>query len=142
MTTNGLMGLEDFDMVAGSEEGAVMEVCSPKDGIVLRWPDGRPWTITVYGPDSQKLVELGMRQADRRAETFRRTNKMFFSAASMFDEEIEMLVEATKSWDMMLKDGTPAKNDPHEYRDAYVKNRWLREQVNKFRSIDGNFLKG
>jgi hypothetical protein len=139
--TQELMGLEDFDTTIGSEEGAIMEVRSPKDGSVLRWPDGRPWTVTYYGSDSRRLVDFSRKIADSRAELFRR-NLGTISATSIANDELELLVVATKCWDIPLKDGSPAANESNEFREAYKKYRWLREQGEAFCGTRGNFLKG
>jgi hypothetical protein len=133
------LGLDAYDTTAGAEEGAVMEVISP-NGEVLRWPDGRPWTITYYGADSKRFQKLILQQADRNnAVAFRTRNPQ--SAQKFENDILEQVVVATKSWDIPLGDGTPAKQDPKEYRAAYLKYRWLLDQGKVFVDARANFLK-
>ena len=134
------IGLDAFDTAAAADEGAVMEVRSPKDGEVMRWPDGRPWTITYYGSDSERVMKVARGQADRRAAAMTRTRTPILSSVIEKDN-IELLVVATKEWDIPLGDGTPAKSEAKEYRAAYGKYKWLYEQGNEFSGTRANFLK-
>lgn len=146
------LGLDSYDTSPVAEEGAVMEVVGPGvDGEVLRWPVppdapegtlGRPWTITFYGMDSKRLQALVRNQSDRRvAVAFRTRQPQAFSGTEA--DTIALLVAATKEWDIPLSDGTPAKNDPKGYRDAYSHPgyRWLYEQGVAFINAPANFLK-
>jgi hypothetical protein len=117
-----------------------MEVRSPFDGEVLRWPEGRPWTITYFGSDSERVMKVSRQQADRRAQAMMRT-RMPQMAAIIERDNVELLVIATKEWDIPLSDGTPAQNTPEEYRSAYNKYRWLFEQGNEFAGARVNFSK-
>jgi hypothetical protein len=141
MTENtAVFGLDAFDTTAAAEEGAVMEVRSPATGEVMYWPDGRPWTITYYGADSERVLKASRQQNDRRSQMVMRTRAPVGSVMVEKDN-IELLVAATKSWDMPLGDGTPAANDPKEYRSAYTKYKWLYEQGEAFSGTRANFLK-
>lgn len=135
-----MLGLDAFDTAAGAEEGAAMEVISPA-GEVLRWPDGRPWTITYYGGDSKRIEKLALIQQDRRSAAFFRTNVPQQTAIGE-KNRLDLLVEATKSWDIPLANGEPAKNDREEYRAAYTKYRWLADQGHVFVGTRANFLNG
>lgn len=134
------LGLDAFDTTAAAEQGAVMEVRSPNTGEVLRWPDGRPWTITYYGADSERVAKVAREQSDKRIESRMRANTPL-RTARLEKDSIELLVTATKSWDIPLGDGSPAKNSPEEYRTAYTKYKWLYEQGNDFTGTRANFLK-
>ena len=138
--SNRSLGLDSFDTTAGAEEGATMEVRSPLDGEVLRWPDGRPWTVTYYGADSERVTRVSRQQADRRAQAMMRSRSPQL-ASVMEKDSTEILVTATKEWDIPLSDGTPAQNTPEEYRIAYNKYRWLFEQGNEFAGSRANFSK-
>lgn len=139
------LGLDAYDTTAGAEEGAVMEVISPR-GDVLRWPaeadgtPGRPWTITYYGADSRRFQKLVLDQADKRMAAMFRTRSPTPVQGTEADI-LDQLVVATKSWDIPLGDGTPAKNDPKEYRAAYAKYKWLADQGHLFVNTRANFLK-
>jgi hypothetical protein len=134
------LGLDAFDTTAAAGEGAVMEVRSPASGEVMRWPDGRPWTVTYYGADSEKIAKVARIQNDRRSAAMIRTRQPATSAVVEKDN-IEILVTATKEWDIPLADGSAAKNNANEYRSAYAKYKWLFEQGNEFIGNRGNFLK-
>jgi hypothetical protein len=138
--SNGIVGLDSFDTTAGAEAGAAMEVVSPRDGEVLRWPDGRPWTVTYYGADSERFQKLVREQADKRMATMFRTRSAAPASGTEADV-LDQLVMATKSWDIPLGDGTPAKCDPKEYRAAYLRYRWLYDQGNLFVNTRANFLR-
>lgn len=135
-----MLGLDSFDTTVAAEEGAVMEVRSPKTGEVLYWPDGRPWTITYFGADSERVVSVARQQADRRAANVMRTRDPVLSGV-LEKDDIELLVVATKSWDIPLGDGSPAANESKEFRAAYLKYRWLFEQGSQFSGKRANFLK-
>lgn len=138
--TEVAIGLDSFDSTAAAEQGAVMEVRSPATGEVMRWPDGRPWTINYLGADSEKIAKVARLQNDRNSNAFIRT-RAARPSASVEKDNIEILVTATQSWDIPLGNGEPAKNDANEYRSAYTKYKWLFEQGNEFIGSRGNFMK-
>jgi hypothetical protein len=131
--------IAEFDTIAASEEGATMEVRHPKTNEVLRHADGHPMTITFYGKDSDRFRELARRQQDRRIQANMRTRQPILSAV-MEKDEIELMVAATKSWDIVLGGKVPP-SDPKEYRAAYAKYPWLKEQGDEFVGVRANFIK-
>jgi hypothetical protein len=135
-TTIDLMSL---DTVASSEEGAVMEVRHPKTGDVLRHDDGRPYTITYRGKDSEAFRDLARKQQDRRVQANMRTRTPVLSSVIERDD-IELIVAATMSWDIVYDGGVP-KSDPKLYRQAYTKLPWLKEQGDEFVGVRANFIK-
>ncbi len=138
--TKAEFGLDSFDTSAAAEEGAKMEVRSPTTGDVMYWADGRPWTVTFYGADSERVAKVARQQMDRRSDQMMRTRKA--ALASVVEKDnIELLVAATKEWDIPLNGGAAAANDPKEYRAAYTKYKWLYEQGNEFSGTRANFLK-
>jgi hypothetical protein len=140
-TKNGsVIDLADLDMTGPSEKGAVMEVRHPATGETLRHDDGRPQTITVLGRDSEKFLTLARKQNDRRIQQTMRT-RMPASSAAIEKDDIELLVTATIDWDIYLGGAKPEANAKN-FRDAYTRFRWLREQVDEFAGNRSNFLKG
>jgi hypothetical protein len=131
--------IADFDTIAASEEGSVMEVRNPKTGEVLRHDDGRPFTITFRGKDSEAFRNLARAQSDRRISANMRTRAPVLTAVIERDD-IELIVAATLKWDIVLG-GTAAKSDPKEYRSAYTKYPWLKEQGDEFVGVRANFIK-
>ena len=135
-----ISGLDAFDTNAPSEEGRVMEARNPAGTEILRWPDGRPYTITLYGVDSKRVVDEARKQADRRT-TFMSRSRQTVSSSVVEKDNVELLVVSTKSWDIALSNGKSAKNDAKEFRAAYQKYRWLYDQANEFMGNRGNFMK-
>jgi hypothetical protein len=130
--------LLNLDPASAAEEGSQMEVRHPSTGQVLRFDDGRPFTITLMGSDSRAVIELATKQQDRRIEAQMRTRKAIPMSVIERDN-IELLVVATKGWDLILGGQVPPSK-PEEYRKTYIKFRWLREQVQAFCDDRGNFL--
>lgn len=132
--------LADLDFTAPAEEGAIMEVRHPVTGETLRHEDGHPFTITLVGRDSERFLKLVRQQSDRRIQASLRTRQPI-STVSVEKDDIELLVNATLAWDILL-DKKPAENSQKAYRDAYARFRWLKEQVDEFVGSRANFLKG
>lgn len=137
--------IASFDTVASSEEGAVMEVRHPRTNDVLRHPPrdgeeiGRPMTITFRGRDSEAFKALARRQSDRRIAQNMRTRAPILTEVIEKDD-IELIVAATKSWDIFLGGKVP-KSTAEEYRSAYTKFPWLKEQGDEFVGVRSNFIK-
>ena len=132
--------IADFDTVAGSEEGSVMEVRNPKTGEVLRHDDGRPFTIMFRGKDSEAFRGLARAQSDRRISANMRTRAPVLTAVIEKDD-IELLVTASLKWDIVLGGKIPPSNS-NEYRAAYTKYPWLRRQGEEHIAVEANFIKG
>lgn len=137
--------IADFDTVSACEEGAVMEVRNPKTNDTLRHADGRPFTITFRGKDSPQFKALALAQSDRRISQNMRTRAPILSA-TIEKDDIELIVAATLRWDIVLgknEDGSPKqpKSEPKEYRAAYTKYPWLKEQGDEFVGVRANFIK-
>src|ERR1043166_988486 len=131
--------IADFDPVAGSEEGSVMEVRNPKTGEVLRHDDGRPFTITYRGRDSEAFRALARAQSDRRIAANMRTRAPV-STAVIERDDIELIVAATLKWDIVIGGKVPPSN-ANEYRAAYTRYPWLKEQGDEFVGVRANFIK-
>lgn len=127
-----------FDTVAAAENASVMEVRAP-DGEVVRWPDGRPWTIKLRGKDCQAFQDAARRQQDLRVSAQIRT-RAATPIASIQKGDIELLVLLTESWDV----GFPGleKSTPQNYRTAYTKYPALKEQVDEYTGVRTNFTIG
>lgn len=131
--------IADFDTVAGSNEGAVMEVRHPKTNEVLYHDDGRPFTITYRGKDSEAFRDAARKQQDRRIQQNMRTRAPVLSSLIEKDD-IELMVVATIKWDIILGGKAPP-NDPKAYREAYTNYPWLKEQGDEFVGVRSNFIK-
>ncbi len=122
------------------DQGQAMEVRHPNNGEVLRFDDGRPYTITLVGKDSDKFLELQRKITDRRLQAMQRSRQPLLSTMSERDE-IDLLVNATLTWDVMFGDNGSSKPSPENYRKAYASVRWLRRQVDEFVGNPANFFK-
>jgi hypothetical protein len=131
--------IADFDTIAAAEEGSVMEVRNPKTGEVLRHADGRAFTITYRGKDSEFFRNVARAQSDRRIANNMRTRTPVLTAVIERDD-IELMVAATLKWDIVLG-GVVPKSDPAAYRAAYTKYPWLKEQGDEFVGVRANFIK-
>lgn len=139
--TNGsVIDLAEFDVRSAAEQGAAMEIHSPVTGEVLRHDDGRPFTITVLGRDSERFLKLARAQSDRRIQATLRTRQPA-ATVSVERDDIELLVNATTGWDMVLGGEVP-KFSAEKCREVYTKYPFLREQVDAFVGNRANFLKG
>lgn len=137
-----MVDLASLDTSEASEKGAKLELRHPNTGEVLRHDDGRPFTITLVGRDSNRFMSLARAQSDRRLQQALRSRQPVMTAAVEKDDT-ELLVNATLEWDIIF-DGKPAENNPKAYRDVYSNPgyRWLREQVDEFVGNRANFSTG
>ena len=131
--------IADFDTVTASEQGSVMEVRNPKTGEVMRHDDGRPFTITYLGKDSESFRNLARTQSDRRISNNMRTRSPVLTAVIEKDD-IELIIAVTLQWDIVLGGKIPPSNSK-EYRAAYMKYPWLKEQGDEFVGVRANFIK-
>jgi len=105
----------------------------------LRHEDGRPFTITYLGKDSARFRDLARAQSDRRIAANMRTRAPVLTAVVEKDD-IELIVAVTLTWDIMLGGKAPPSNS-NEYRAAYTKYPWLKEQGDEFVGVRANFIK-
>jgi hypothetical protein len=120
--------------------GQTMEVRHPATGEVLRFDDGRPFIITLVGKDSDRFLELQRNIQDKRIAAMTRTRQPVSAVISDRDD-IELLVNATVSWDMVYGDAKASQSSPANFRSAYTKCRWLKRQVDEFVGNTANFFK-
>ncbi len=121
------------------DAGQKMEVRHPGTGEVMRHDDGRPFTITLVGKDSDRYLQLQRQMTDRRLQAMQRTRQPLLSAMGEKDE-VDLLVNATLDWDVVFGDNGSSKPSPENYRRAYTTARWLRKQVDEFVGNTANFF--
>jgi hypothetical protein len=122
------------------DEGQKMEVRHPGTGDVLRHDDGRPYTITLVGKDSDRFLQLQRQIQDRRLTAMARTRQPMTASLSERDE-VDLLVNATLTWDVVFGDNGSSEPKPDNYRRAYTSLRWLRKQVDEFVGSPSNFFR-
>jgi hypothetical protein len=114
-------------------------VRNPKTGEVLRHADGHPFTITFRGKDSEAFRAMARAQSDRRISANMRTRSPVLTA-TIEKDDIELIVAATLKWDIVFNGKVP-KSEAKEYRAAYTKYPWLKEQGDEFVGVRANFIK-
>lgn len=140
MSENGKVpDISEFDVTTASEEGVLLELRNPKNGEVLRFDDGRPFTIKLVGKDSERFLKLVRQQGDRRIAGTMRTRQPA-TIATMEKDDTELLVNATLGWDILM-DGQKPPESTAKYREVYTKYRWIREQVDEFVGNRANFFR-
>ena len=134
-------GINLADLASAIEDqGQKLEVRHPATGDVLRHDDGRPYTITLVGKDSDKFLQLQRQIQDRRMAAVARTRQAALATLSEKDE-VDLLVNATITWDVVFGDNGSSDPKPDNYRRAYTTLRWLRRQVDEFVGNPANFFK-
>lgn len=131
------MDLANLDTARAGDDGAVMEVCHPVTGAVLKHDDGRPFTVTVASYDSKRWRDASRAQIDKRLKEGRKATA---TAESLERDGVDLLVAATIAWDVVI-DGNKPECKPDVVREVYGRFRWLREQVDLFAADRGNFIK-
>lgn len=125
-----MINLNDFDTLAGSDEGAEMTLRNP----ATNEPIDGTW-IRLAGPDS-KIAKA--RKADIRRKLRRqRTNTLDLN---MLEEEAtETRVAITLAWQGIELNG-PLNCTPENARMLYERFPWIAEQVDEFQGDRSNFL--
>jgi len=128
------MDISKLDIVASSNEGAVLEVLHPKTltktGI----------EIILVGTDSDIYNKQRLKASNKRLEQLNKTGKLKRTAEEIEEETIEMLVSCTIGWSGIEEDGKPLEFTPKHVKHVYEKYPWIREQIDQFIGSRDNFL--
>ena len=127
--------LSSLDTVAGSEEGAWMEVCHPVTGEPL---DGGTVRIKLAGPDSKVYRHALNSGINRRL--VKNANKMQQTVEMSEADAIQVLAKATMDWKNLHLDGEDVKFSKEAALDIYRTIPWIKEQVDEFLNERANFL--
>lgn len=96
----------------------------PASGEVLCNDDGTPMTVEVLATFSKEYRTLVHEQADKRIKE----KKKDFTATELDEASLNLLVKATKSWNITFKKEQP-KLTEKKAREIYDNVFWLRNQV-------------
>lgn len=132
------MDLSAINTVSAANEGAVLELRGP-DGAALLQDDGTtPITITLLGDDSDAMVALAHKQANR---FLRSQGRAPVTAEGAMSNMIERLATATIAWDGFTVDGETWPCDADHAKKLYRDFPWIRDQVKAFTEDRANFSK-
>lgn len=131
--------LSQFDTVSGANEGANLELRGP-DGKRLLTDNGKPWTITVCGADSDRYRKAQRRLTNRRLAQSQGKRNAKLSAEELEEDAIWMLAECTTGWFGLVLDGQPLDCTVDNAAMVYTRFPWIKEQVDTFIAERENFL--
>lgn len=128
------MKLSAVETMSFADEGSTIQL---RDKFGKPWlhADGHPQTITVYGQDGTTFERAKMAKINARMKT-RRTK---ITAEELKEESIDILVLATKSWDIVDDDGVPIPFTKENVRQLYVQFPRVKEQVDQWMAEEANF---
>lgn len=122
------MDLNQLDVKAGADAGAVLELLHPVTGEVLKDDSGVPFSLTLIGMDSaQYRKKVKLLSASKRGKS-RDSEK----------DGVDLLVSATTACNLVL-DGEKVKLSA--MADIYERYPWIAEQAIAFMADRGNFIK-
>lgn len=129
----------DLESIGSFQETSTVELLHPSTDEPLYDDDGKPFSVTVFGPTSPQYKKLVHDQTNRRIQKAQRSQKVTMTAEQLESQQMELYSKAVKSWHLFLKgevpDCTPAK--VREIFDAYP---WIYEQVVSHIEDRRNFL--
>lgn len=123
------------------EETGVIELVGADDAPLLG-DDGKPQTITVYGPGSKPYAKAQAAQNNRMVDKLKKKGKTDQSAEDKAREQAEFLAGCTKEMSPNIEyDGLAGEAlFKAVYSDATIG--FIAEQVGKYLGDWGNFTKG
>lgn len=111
-----------------AESGVEMRLKNPADGTVIKGDDGKAWTITVIGTDSDKWKSLQAAMTKKRSQDA--------------DENAmeKLLAGLVVGWKGIVLDGDVLKFTPQAAIKLLMDYPWIRDQINLFANDRANFL--
>ena len=125
------------------EQTGVLELLDANDEKMVG-DDGKPMTITLYGPGSKQYARAQAAQQNRMVDKLKKKGKTEQTAEQKTAETAEFLATCTKEFSPNIGTDYPGL----EGRDLFVavysdrEIGFVAEQVNKFLGDWGNFTKG
>ena len=113
-----------------------MPVRHPVTGELVLHDDKRPFTISLYGKDSDQVRQVRFKIQDR----YRRLASpppMSTVAADV----VEVMVAATADWDIILNGKAP-ECSPQIVRETFASQPWLLDQATEWVDDRRNYIKG
>lgn len=125
-------------LASDTYETAVMVVRHPETGDELASEDGSPVSITLASMDSDKFRKAKNAIINRR---LRDQSGQPMTAEKIEDETLDGLAAVTVAWAGVMFEGRTLDCTPDNVKSLYRRLPWLREQVDRFVGVRGNFMK-
>ena len=129
----------DLSTLIPKDDTLVVELKHPTKGDVLLKDDGKPMTVTVYGPHSTFYKQVIYDQQDARIKRAQKKIKQDFTAKDFEELTINLLAKTTKDWDIQI-DGKTPKFSEEAAKDIYAKLPWVKVQVLELQEDFDSFL--
>ncbi len=134
---SGPMDLKNLDSIAGSNEGAELEIVHP------RTDEGTGIFLTLYGPDSDVVQRLKRAQVSKTMSQIRtRGTKKAVDPEALERDSIEFLARATKGWRGVVENGKEIEFSRDAAADLYARFPFIREQADRFIGERAHFMRG
>lgn len=135
------MDLTQLDTTKKSNDGAQLQLRSPRDGeVLIDESTGSPVSITLLGPDSKRYLDASHEATNRRLTKRLRSARAKITAEEVAGDQLELLVACTTGWSGIQVDGAYLKFSEDEARKLYKRFPWIRDQAQEFIDERSNFL--
>ena len=115
-------------------------ICHPGTGEALLNDDKTPMTITMYAPHSKEYKSVLHHQTNKRLKQAQGKKKVDITAESIEEATLEVLVKATKSWNITY-DGKKPKLTPALCKEVYTQLFWIKDQIEEAIADSVDFTK-
>lgn len=135
-----MFDISKLDTLTRSEAGVPMPILHPRTQAPMLDSEGKPVTITLLGPSSEKSKALQRVLQARRAEM--QAKGVIMSAEDFARERHEFLVGVTTGWTFDRLGDEPFPFTPDNSRKFWADARWewLQADAWRFAQADGNYL--
>ena len=116
------------------------EIRNPVDGTVLTKDNGKPMTITIYSPYSDRFKQVAHTQAKNRLTKAKSGEVKELTIEDYEEFAINTLAETTSAWDLQFdKKSLPFSEE--KAKEIYRMLPWLIEQIKDAQERITNFFK-
>ena len=103
--------------------------------------DKTEMTITMYAPHSKEYKSILHHQTNKRLKQAQGKKKVDITAESIEEATLEVLVKATKSWNITY-DGKKPKYSADTAKEIYEQVFWIKDQIEEAVADSLDFTKG
>lgn len=129
--------LSDFDTVAGSNEGAGVDILNPQTGELFE-PSIVIW---IYGVDSTLFQKAQQIATNKRLKGLgRKRGNITFTAEDLEEEGLNALAKCVFKWENIEWEGKTLECTFKNIRMVLERLPWMREQLDVFMTDRANFL--
>lgn len=133
------MDLASLNPEVPATKGATLHLVNPFTAKPLFNPDGHPITITLVGRDSRRFMDA-KRKTDQKVRDFVRDKNRALEPDEIDEFASETLAASVLGWQHIRHGGDHELEFTYENaKHLFIKQRWVREQVDAFVSDRGNF---